>query len=398
VLLSDYPNDARARRAAEAMAVEGMIVEMVCLKRNRAERMRDRHNGVEILRIPTRHRRGGKVAYLFHYLSFLLAAFTVVSVRSLTRRYDVVHVHNMPDVLVFAALVPRLFGAKVVLDLHDPMPELMRTIFGMEESGAAVRLLKALEKISISFAHAVITVNKTCRTIFSSRSCSADKVSVVMNAPDEDVFVFRPPRPGRRVDDGKPFVVMFHGALVERNGLALAIEAISKVRTTEPRVELKIYGDRTPHLDTVLESAYASGYEGWIHYMGPKTLEQIVPAMDECDLGVIPNLRSIFTEINTPTRIFEFLSRGTPVITPLAPGVLEFFDHDTLVTFRLGDAADLARQIEFVMHHPDEVVEITRRGQQVCYAHRWTEERQTFLAVIRRLLNADAVPEPVSAP
>ena len=31
----------------------------------------------------------------------------------------------MPDFLVFSALIPKLLGAKVVLDLHDPMPELM---------------------------------------------------------------------------------------------------------------------------------------------------------------------------------------------------------------------------------------------------------------------------------
>ncbi len=39
------------------------------------------------------------------------------------RRYDVVHVHNMPDFLVFAAFWPRAFARKVVLDVHDLMPE-----------------------------------------------------------------------------------------------------------------------------------------------------------------------------------------------------------------------------------------------------------------------------------
>jgi hypothetical protein len=50
----------------------------------------------------------------------LLLAF-----RSLTWRYNLVHVHNMPDVLVFEAFIPRVCGARVILDLHDPMPELM---------------------------------------------------------------------------------------------------------------------------------------------------------------------------------------------------------------------------------------------------------------------------------
>lgn len=35
----------------------------------------------------------------------------------------------MPDLLVLAAIVPKLLGARIILDLHDPMPELMMTIF-----------------------------------------------------------------------------------------------------------------------------------------------------------------------------------------------------------------------------------------------------------------------------
>ena len=175
IVLSSYPNDPRVRRAAEALSEEGMIVEVICAKRSKEERASDRFNGVEILRVPFRHRRGGKLGYLFEYLGFLTVCLLVVAFRSLTRRYDLVHVHNMPDVLVFSALVPKLLGAKVVLDLHDPMPELMQTIFGIDEASRGVRLLKTLERLSISFADAAVTVNKTCRNIFASRSCPAAK-------------------------------------------------------------------------------------------------------------------------------------------------------------------------------------------------------------------------------
>ena len=40
----------------------------------------------------------------------------------------------MPDMLILSALVPKLLGAKVILDLHDPMPELMQAIFGLQET------------------------------------------------------------------------------------------------------------------------------------------------------------------------------------------------------------------------------------------------------------------------
>ena len=43
----------------------------------------------------------------------------------LKHAYDVIHVHNMPDFLVFSALFPKLLGAKVILEVQDVSPELM---------------------------------------------------------------------------------------------------------------------------------------------------------------------------------------------------------------------------------------------------------------------------------
>ena len=375
----------RITREAEALVEEGMLVERICAKQNKEELTWSRNNGVEVLRVQLRHRRGGKAWYLFHYLRFLVICFVLLVCRSLTRRYDLVIVHNMPDILVFSALVPRLLGAKVVLDLQDPMPELMQAIFGVQEGSRTVRLLKALEKLSISFAHAVTTASETFRKIFFSRSCAAQKICVVMNSPDEKIFALRPPSIARSVTETRPFAVMYHGTLVERHGLGLAVEAVNQVRQAVPNVELRVYGDRTPYLDQVL-AAVKEGDQYWVRYLGPRTLVEIVEAIDDCDLGVVPNLRNIFTEINTPTRIFEFLTRGKPVIAPSAPGVLEYFATDSLIFFELGDAADLARKIEFVIRHPVEVGEITRRGQQVCLAHPWSREREGLVQLILKLL------------
>ena len=98
----------------------------------------------------------------------------------------------MPDVLVFAALVPKIFGARVILDLHDPMPELMLTIFKLPPESFSVRMLKWLEKWSTGFANVVLTVNLASKRIYSSRSCAPEKIRVVMNSPNEDIFQFRP--------------------------------------------------------------------------------------------------------------------------------------------------------------------------------------------------------------
>ncbi len=112
----------------------------------------------------------------------------IFALRSLGRRYDLVYVHNMPDILVLSSLIPKALGAKVVLDLHDPMPELMMTIFRAPQSNKSVQLLKRLEKWSIARADLAITVNLACKRIFSSRSCPPEKIAVVMNSPDGQIF------------------------------------------------------------------------------------------------------------------------------------------------------------------------------------------------------------------
>jgi len=132
-------------------------------------------NGVDILRIPLQRRRTGPVGYVFQYVAFILISTVVVGLRSLTRRYDLVYVHNMPDVLVLSALIPKVLGAKVILDLHDPMPELMMTIFDLDQESWWVRILKRLEKWSLRLADLVLTVNLACEKLFVSRGCRREE-------------------------------------------------------------------------------------------------------------------------------------------------------------------------------------------------------------------------------
>jgi glycosyltransferase involved in cell wall biosynthesis len=388
VMYSAYPADPRPRRAAEALAREGVIVEVICLKATDEELERESFGGVDITRIPLKHRRAGKFTYLAQYGSFILISGGILASRALKRPYDLVHVHNMPDVLVFSALMPKILGAKVILDLHDPMPELMATIFGARDNSSSVWVLKKLDKWSLRFADQVITCSEVWRRIFVTRSCLPEKIAVIMNSPDEKIFRHRQPVGQNlgRGDSSKPFVIMYHGALVERHGLDLAVLALQKVRETIPSVELRIYGRKTPFLKQVLDLVIQLDLCAAVRYLGPKKLEQISDAIGECDVGIIPNRRSKFTELNTPTRIFEFLSQAKPVIAPMSAGILEYFGPQELVLFQLGDVDDLAAKIEYVFRHPEEMIGIVQRGQEVYLAHQWSNERRRFVSLADRLL------------
>jgi glycosyltransferase involved in cell wall biosynthesis len=389
VTFSPYPFDTRPRRAVDALVGEGAAVDLICVGHENEAR-RETLNGVNILRIPFKYPRRGKFEYALRYSAFILISSVIFAARSLARRYDLVYVHNMPDILVLSSLIPKALGAKVVLDLHDPMPELMMAIFGVSEKNSSVQWMKRLERWSIARADLVVTVNIACERIFSSRSCPPEKIAVVMNAPDGQIFPFRkPPSEGMtNRADNKPFVIMYHGSIVERNGLDVAVDAFARVRQTIPSAELRIFGTPSPFLERVMETARNKGLQDAVHYLGRKQIEDLIPEIDNCDLGIIPNLRNAFTEINTPIRVFEYLAMGKPVVAPSTQGIRDYFNNDSLLFFEPGNSADLAQQIEYVFSHPSEVLEIVRRGQKTYLEHSWEREKETLLGGVDKILNS----------
>lgn len=378
---SAYPADPRPRRAVDALLEAGMLVDLVCL-REPNQPTREQIGGLNIFRVPIVHRRGGKLSYLLEYSAFILAASAVFAARTLRKRYDLVHIHNMPEILILSGLIPKSLGAKIILDMHDPMPELMGTTLDRGEDTSAVRLLLKLERWSMAQADSVITTNVAFQRTFASRSCDATKLHIVMNSPDEKIFAVRSERRAAEKGRNSGFTVMYHGTLVERNGADLAVEAVAKVRQTVPEAQLFIYGKGTPFLDKVLESARETGLGESVKYFGPKRLEDVVGAIDDCDVGVIPHRRSAFIELTMPTRIFEYLARGKPVIAARTRGICDYFGEDSMLFFEPENCDDLARQIAYVFSHPAEVQEIVRRGQQVLASHAWAGEKQRYLQIV----------------
>ena len=388
VMYSWYPADPRPRRAIGALLDAGMNVDLICLNPVNAP-ARETLGGLNILRLPITHRRDSKFLYVWNYFTFIIMSAAILALRSLKRRYDLVYIHNMPDILVFSSLVPKALGAKVVLDLHDPMPELFTTIFNLDGESPGVRLLRLLEKWSIAWSNFVVTTNIAFKRLFASRSCSPEKIGIVMNSPNEKIFPCRKPRSNtleNAVPD-KRFVIMYHGSMVERNGVDLAVDALEQVVKSVPAAELRIYGFETPFLMKVLDSARNRGLEGRVHYFGAKSQEDLVLAIEDCDVGVIPNHRNAFTDLNMPTRVFEYLTMGKPTISPRTEGIRDYFPTDSMIFFEPGNAQDLARKIENVAFHYSDALDMAERGQRIYLEHTWSRERHALIDAVDKLLN-----------
>lgn len=391
VLYSEYPHDPRPRRAAEALASAGMEVEVLCLQGAPSDPRTEIVNGVKVRRVPLSHSREGFVRYLFQYSAFFFLAAAFLAWNTLRRKYDLVHVHNMPDFLVFSALPARLRGARVILDLHDPMPELYQAIFGFSDAHWMVSLLKEIERLSIRSADRVLTPNLAFQRIFERRSCVPGKVEIVMNSPEETIFREGTPAAVLPLPSGggQPFRMLHHGSIVHRHGLDIAVEAFALARAELPALQFFICGRRTAYLDEVLALAASRGVGEAVHFLGPKTQPEVAALVAACDLGVIPNRLSPFTSVNMPTRIFEYLAMNRPVIVPVTEGIRDYFDDGNLMFFAPNDPADLARQILWVARNPGAAATLVKRGQLVYQRQIWSRQREQFLGLVRNVLQPD---------
>jgi glycosyltransferase involved in cell wall biosynthesis len=128
------------------------------------------------------------------------------------------------------------------------------------------------------------------------------------------------------------------------------------------------------------------GVEKAVKYLGVKKLEEIVEEIDRSDVGIIPNRHSVFTEINMPTRIFEYLSRGKPVIAPGTTGIRDYFAEDELFFFEAGSSESLAAQLQNVYVLGPKAGETVKRGQSVYQEHQWEDERSRLIEIAAKLV------------
>jgi len=380
VVFSYYPADPRPKREAECLAEAGMSVDVFCL-RNENELAEEKVNGVQVFRLPIKRRRNGMLMYFWQYGLFFSFAFLMLSLYHLRKHYHVIHIHNMPDFLVFSALIPRLTGAKIVLDLHDPMPEVFMTKYKKRASHPLIRLLKVQEKFSIRFASLVITPNIAFRDLFISRGCPIWKIKIIMNSPQENIFTPDVDLLGSSDDD--KFVIMFHGTIQEHQGLDVALEAIARVRKRIPELRFEIYGDGDDFLKPCLKRVDDLKLGDIVKYHGHKSLEEIAAAIRHIDLGIVPSKVTPFTSLNLPTRIFEYLSCEKPVIAPRTKGILDYFNEGSLIFFRAGDAADLSRTILKVYENFSKYKSVLARGTALYQKYSWSSQRKLLIQLIR---------------
>jgi glycosyltransferase involved in cell wall biosynthesis len=378
-----FPADIRVRREVEALLAEGHEVDVVCV-RDGDEPRREQWKGARILRLPITHRRGGAAGYVLQYAAFAAMAALVAGALHLRRRYRLVQVHSLPDPLVFAAIVPRLLGARVLLDLHETMPEFFATRFGSAPR-AAVRMVAAAEQASIRFAGHVITCTEDMKQAFVARGAPADKIDVVLNSADESLFDVERHAPRAR-ENGR-FAMIMHGTIEERYGIDTAIEAIALLAEELPGLELQVYG-RGSHREELIRLAEERGVGERVHFQsGWVPFDELVEAIAQADAGIVAMKRDAFRDLTHCNKMYELITMRRPALMSRTRSVERYFDAGSFAWFESDDPADLARAIRALHDDPEWGGRLVEHAERRNEPYRWENQRRSYLRVVRALLD-----------
>jgi glycosyltransferase involved in cell wall biosynthesis len=342
-------------------------------------------DGVDIEELAvTKYRGKSAGAYLTSYMSFLAAA-SFACMRLLSRgELDVVHVHNIPDFLVLAGLVPRFTGRKVVLDVHDSVPETFAAKFAGK--GLIRKALFLEERLSARLAHRVICVNHPQRDVLVGRGIPGGKTFISMNVPDPRIF-----KPSEKIALLNPedhLSLVYHGTMANRLGVDLLIRSVAQVQHRIPGVRLHLWGHGDDlasfqALARKLEIADRTWFE-------PKgfPLEELPERLLAMDIGLVGNRRSAATDLMLPVKLLEYVSLGIPTIVPRLKTIEHYFTDDMVAFYEPENVDSLADAILNLHDNVD------RRRRQACAAseflkrHGWELQGKQLVEMYQALLES----------
>lgn len=382
VAYSHYNSDNRVRRYAETLARRGDQVRVFCLGTEDKVRsgLWERVNGVEVLRVQSRaNRESGKWLPAWRLSCFFWRTMVHLGPGNFPRGCDLLHVHNIPDFLVFAGWRLKWRGTRIILDIHDIVPELYEYKFSKETWSPLAAGLRFIEKVACWFSDHVIIANHIWKETIVSRSAPLDKVTALINNVDLEMFS---PKVRTRTDDR--LILIYPGSLNYHQGLDIAVNAMPLLIQRFPTIELHIYGNG-PVLPGLRARAADLGLGDHVKFFKHVIIDKISEVMANADLGIVPKRAEGFGDEAFSTKVMEFMSQGLPVVISRTRIDTMYFDDSVAAFFESGNASDFARAVTEVLSLPDLRHRLSEQGLRYARANAWETMKDVYLDIVDRL-------------
>ncbi len=377
-----YEADNRVRRYAEALAKRGDEVDAIALQREGQARF-EVIRGVRVYRIQKRRideRR--PFNYLWKLLLFFARSAWFLMVRSWARPYDLIHVHSVTDFEVFATIVPKILGARVILDIHDIVPELYASKFRVTERSLIFRLLLVIERLSAAYSDRVIISNDLWKDKLTALSVAAHKCTALINYPDQSIFYRRP----HNLDANGEFRICYPGTLNQHQGVDVAVKAVAILREKLPNLKLLVIGDGPDRskLKAMVEDEHLGNCVTLQDFVPIETIAEILSTVD---LGIVPKRKDSFGNEAFSTKIMEFMAMGVPVVAARTV-IDEYYFNDALLQFfESGNADDLADKILELARDPAKRDALRSAATSFIAYNNWDVKKKQYLDLVDSLTN-----------
>jgi glycosyltransferase involved in cell wall biosynthesis len=378
-----YESDTRILQYATALAERGDTVDVIALRKDYSMPECEILHGVTVHRIQARTvNERGAFAYATRILRFLVHSSVFLYKSERKQAYDIIHVHNAPDFLVFAALWSRWKGTPIILDIHDLLPEFFASKFKVSHDSVVFRLVSFLERCSARFSTHVIIANDLWRDRLVSRSCVQEKCMVVRNRPDLSIF--------QRLNDKEPsenskFLLTYPGSLNWHQGVDVAIRAFASIADQIPHAEFHVYGEGAAKA-SLIDLTRELGMQERILFHGYLPSHEIAKVMARTDLAIEPKRSaSAFGNEALSTKIMEFMSLGVPVIASrtrvhayyYSDAIVQYYDDD--------DETQLAKQILRLIADPLLRSEFVANALEYVEQNTWDARKHEYTQLIDAL-------------
>lgn len=350
IAMASYPGDPRIRRQVEALSKAGYEIDVLC-RYSGKQPPKENFGNVTAYRIMHAPPRENKIIYLLQSMLFLIVAFFRLIPLSIKRKYKIIQAHNLPDYLIFAGIFHKLFGVKLLLDIHDPSVDLFEDKWPGEKNKVLKVLMTKAEKYSCKVSNHLFTVTNTCKERLVERGNPPNKITLILNTANEGFFKFNDKREFKKIKSGAK--IIYHGTIGERFGLHNVIVAMPYLLKDIPNSVLDIYGRYENRYLTKLERLVNDlELSENVNLNGKVFREEIPELINSHDVGIVPYLQTDYMNLALPTKAFEYIAMGLPLVSTKLKDLFETFDDNCIKYVDGSDPKQIADAISFLCSNP----------------------------------------------
>lgn len=378
------PLDRRVWLEATTLTAQGYHVSVICPTGKGWDKHYEEIEGIHIYRYPEPvEAHSGAVAYAKEYLHSLWHWFRLARVVRREQGFEVIQGCNPPDLVFLLALWYRLRGVRYLFDHHDVCPELFEAKFG--KKGLLYGVMRIWERMTFACASVSIATNESFKAIALARGkMPEDDVFVVRSAPKIEKFEIRPADMAMR--KGASTVLGYVGVIGQQEGMDLLVaaadELIRKMGKQDVHFIIVGFGPEVPNVQA---DVAGKGLSEYFTFTGALYGEDLLKALNSCDIGVSPDPKNAMNDISTMNKVMEYMTLEKPVVQfDLKEGRASA--GEASVYAAANDPTDFARKIAELMEAPERRAEMGRVGRKrVLERLSWAHSAPHLLAAYDRI-------------